>query len=196
MKVFPAPIWRAPNDPLAATLVSDPVYLRPPRRQDHAAWSDLRGRSFSHLTPWEETWSAEALSEGHFRRRVKAWDRQMRRGAMAPRFVFRREDDALVGGVVLSQIRLGASQSAILGYWIGVDFIGRGYGGAAVAAVVGHGFDQLGLHRIVAACHPENHASRKLLEKLAFRHEGAARDYLRINGKWLDHEIYARLARD
>jgi ribosomal-protein-alanine N-acetyltransferase len=57
-------------------------------------------------------------------------------------------------------------------------------------------FDRLGLHRIEAACLPHNLASRGLLQKVGFREEGHARQYLRINGSWQDHVLYALLRGD
>ena len=59
-----------------------------------------------------------------------------------------------------------------------------------------HGFGTIGLHRIEAACIPENVRSVRVLEKAGFRREGLLRSYLRINGFWQDHYLYARLADD
>jgi ribosomal-protein-alanine N-acetyltransferase len=54
-------------------------------------------------------------------------------------------------------------------------------------------FRTLRLHRVEAACIPENAASVRLLEKSGFTREGYARAYLCINGSWQDHFLYARL---
>jgi ribosomal-protein-alanine N-acetyltransferase len=66
----------------------------------------------------------------------------------------------------------------------------------ALRALVPFIFRTLGLHRIEAACIPINEASRKLLEKSGFQHEGLARRYLQINGEWQDHVLFALLAED
>src|SRR5690606_13489162 len=72
----------------------------------------------------------------------------------------------------------------------------RGYTRAAVRALAGFAFDRLGLHRIEAACIPSNEPSRSLLESLGFRLEGYARNYLKIDGAWRDHLLFAVLRED
>jgi ribosomal-protein-alanine N-acetyltransferase len=57
-------------------------------------------------------------------------------------------------------------------------------------------FDSLELHRLEAACLPANVASIKLLERTGFTREGMARRYLKINGVWQDHLLYALLESD
>jgi len=39
-------------------------------------------------------------------------------------------------------------------------------------------------------------ASIKVLKVMGFQKEGLARGYLKINGKWEDHVIYAKLSSD
>ena len=63
----------------------------------------------------------------------------------------------------------------------------------AVRALIPFVFGTLGLHRIEAACLPENEPSRSLLAKIGFREEGLARKYLLINGEWSDHVQFALL---
>lgn len=182
--------------PDSPTLVRDPVWLRPLRYRDHPAWTALREESREHLVVWEPAWSAEEMTEPSFRRRVRAYWREMRRGAALPLLVFRRGDDALLGGVNLTNIRYGASRAATVGYWIGAPYLRQGYGRAALLAVLEHAFETMGLNRVEAACQPENAASISLLENVGFRQEGLARDYLRINDVWRDHLLYALISAD
>ena len=65
--------------------------------------------------------------------------------------------------------------------------------GAALRSLVPFVFDSLGFHRLEAACLPSNAASRRLLENCGFQHEGLARKYLKINGLWQDHMLYAAI---
>lgn len=67
---------------------------------------------------------------------------------------------------------------AELGYWIAREQWNRGFATEAGAAVLQHGFDGLGLHRIYAHVFEPNVASRKVLEKLGMRHEGTLRDHI------------------
>jgi ribosomal-protein-alanine N-acetyltransferase len=110
--------------------------------------------------------------------------------------VFRKDDDSLMGGCTLSNVRRGVTQCCALGYWIGERFARQGYMFDAVRALVPFVFSTLGLHRIEAACLPSNEPSKNLLIKAGFRHEGLARGYLQINGEWRDHVLFALLADD
>jgi len=100
----------------------------------------------------------------------------------------------MVGGVTLINILRGAAQSASLGYWTGITYARCGFARQAVEAILEHGFHNLGLNRIEAACQPGNTPSQALLETLNFHQEGYAREYLFINGAWRDHVIYAMTA--
>lgn len=172
------------------------VYLRAPRQRDWKAWAEVRQRSRDFLVPWEPTWAADALSRSAFRRRIRVYSQEWRQGTSFSFLVLRSEDDALLGGITLSNIRRGVAQSGSLGYWIGQPHARKGYMTEALCAIVRFAFDELGLHRLEAACLPNNAASRGVLLKVGFAEEGFAREYLRINGRWQDHRLFAMLRSD
>ncbi len=187
----------APSDPaFNPVLVHEPVLLRAAAVADYDAWAALREESRAHLTAWEEAWTPEQASLAAFKRRLRIYGRQRRKGGGLFLLSFRMSDNALLGGVTLSNIRYGASRSALLGYWVGARFTRQGYGMASVRAMMAHAFETIELNRVVAACQPGNIASQKLLERCGFKREGRARDYLMINGAWRDHFIYALTASD
>ena len=169
------------------------VYLRYPRLADHPLWARLRNESREFLSPWEPVWATDELTKGAFRRRIKRYQKETRLDTAYAFFVFRRDDDALLGGCTLSNVRRGVAQCCALGYWIGERFARQGYMHDAVRALVPFIFSTLGLHRIEAACLPANEPSRNLLIKVGFREEGLARRYLLINGEWNDHLLFALL---
>jgi ribosomal-protein-alanine N-acetyltransferase len=179
-----------PLPPIAA----DGVVLRTPQMADFVAWSELREASRDFLTPWEPTWPSDDLSRAAFRQRLRRYAEDQRSDQAYPFFIFRKDDNVLVGGLVLASIRRGVAQSASLGYWIGRPYARRGHMTAALRALIPAAFDMLRLHRLEAACIPTNVASIRLLEKTGFQREGYAREYLCINGTWQDHLLYARLA--
>lgn len=183
--------WLAPGG--AWTVEGQGVRLRPPRRGDHEEWAALRNRSKTFLQPWEPSWPADDLTRAAFRRRLTAYARERAEGIAYRFLVFRTEDGAITGGLSLSNIRRGVAQTATLGYWAGVDFAGRGYTTAAVEAATRFAFNALNLHRVEAACVPENARSARVLEKCGFGFEGTARAYLRIDGHWRDHSLFARI---
>lgn len=172
------------------------LYLRAPQMFDFNAWASLRASSREFLTPWEPTWPGDDLTRGAFRRRVRRYMRDIRDDQAYPFFVYRGSDDTLVGGLTLSNIRRGVAQACSLGYWVGEPHARRGYMSRAVLAVIPFVFDTLQLHRLEAACLPSNVASIGLLRKCGFTEEGYARRYLRINGVWQDHILFAILAED
>ena len=173
------------------------VHLRSPQSADFLAWSTLRGESRDHLLPWEPTWASDELTRESYRRRLRRYQQAERDGTGYMLFIFPNDSNELAGGIQLSNIRQGIAQSAAtIGYWIGKRFAGRGLMTDAVTAVVQHGFGRMGFHRVEAACLPANVASRKVLTKCGFTAEGTARKYLRINGEWQDHLLFAVIAGD
>jgi ribosomal-protein-alanine N-acetyltransferase len=177
-------------------LHGDGIFLRYPQMSDFAAWAALRGESHEFLAPWEPTWAVDELSRPAFRRRIRRYQREIRTDLSYPFFVFRKADNLLMGGCTLSNVRRGVTQSAAVGYWIGRRYARRGHMYAALTAILPFVFQILALHRLEAACIPENTASRALLLKVGFREEGRARRYLQINGEWRDHVLFALLEDD
>jgi len=182
-------LMRRDNDGLRR-LDGEGVYLRAPEARDFQDWAALREASRTFLTPWEPTWANDELSRGSYKYRLRRYTEDARDDKAYALFVFREGDDALLGGVTLSNIRRGVAQTASLGYWTGQAFAGQGYMTAAVRAVLRYAWEDLDLHRVEAACQPDNAASRRVLEKAGFTHEGQARAYLRINGAWRDHLLF------
>jgi [ribosomal protein S5]-alanine N-acetyltransferase len=174
----------------------DGVWLRGMVMGDYGPWAELRARSREHLTPWEPVWQRDELTRSAFRRRVRHYQREAREDLGYAFLIFQDGNDQLVGGLTLSNVRRGVTQAAVLGYWLGLPFVGQGYMTAAVGAVACFAFQDLHLHRIEAATMPNNAASIRVLERNGFRREGIARRLLKINGKWEDHVLHALLAED
>jgi [ribosomal protein S5]-alanine N-acetyltransferase len=191
-KSFPL-LFLARTDP--HRLIGDRVFLRPPERGDYEAWARLRANSRDFLVPWEPIWPPDALSRASFRARVARYAEDWRTDQAYNFFIF-AHDETLVGGIGLSNVRRGVSESASLGYWVGEPFARRGYMTAALPLVIDFAFERLGLHRLEAACLPSNIPSRSLLLKAGFGQEGRAREYLCIAGKWQDHLLFAILRAD
>jgi ribosomal-protein-alanine N-acetyltransferase len=183
------------SEPLP-TVEADGVYLRAPQMSDYSEWTTLREASRAFLTPWEPTWPSDDLSRSAFRRRLRRYAEDQRADTSYAFFLFRKADDALVGGLTLANIRRGVAQAGSLGYWIGEPFARRGLMAGALQGLVPFAFESLRLHRLEAACIPYNAASIRLLEKMGFAREGYAREYLCINGLWQDHLLFARLNGD
>jgi ribosomal-protein-alanine N-acetyltransferase len=107
--------------------------------------------------------------------------------------IVRRADRVLLGAVEMTQIAAGNFRSAYLGYHIGVPFARQGYMREAVTAVLRIAFGRLRLHRVEANIQPRNRASIRLVRGLGFRREGYSPRYLKLGGRWRDHERWALL---
>lgn len=186
----------APSYDQGPVLESDRLYLRLPQSVDYETWSSLRQISAEKLRPYEPEWADNELSKDAFRLRLRFYQREFRDRTGYPFFIFSRDDHRLIGGITLSNVRRGVTQSGSIGYWVGVTYQNMGYMTEAVRTLVRYGIKDLGLHRIDAASLPENAASIRVLEVCGFQKEGLARKFLRINGRWQDHFLYSFLEDD
>lgn len=107
-----------------------------------------------------------------------------------------RDSNALVGVVNLSEVVRGSFRSAYLAYYAFEPYAGRGLMREGLAQVLILAFGRLELHRLEANLQPGNRASRALVRSLGFRREGFSPRYLKINGRWKDHERWAILAEE
>ncbi|MBN9450866.1 MAG: GNAT family N-acetyltransferase [Bosea sp.] len=190
-------LFRFPSEPPSRPLIRTPnLYLRAPQAGDHAAWAMLRMESREFLTPWEPTWNEDDLTRASFRLRAKRAAREISTDEAYSLFIFETHTETLLGGLTLGLIRRGVAQACTLGYWMGQRHSGRGHMTEAVRGALRFAFSDLALHRVEAACLPNNEPSRRLLERVGFQHEGLARAYLKINGNWADHLLYAALSSD
>ncbi len=177
-------------------LHADGVLLRMPRMEDFEQWLALRTASRKFLQPWEPTWDAGEHKRSSFRSRLKRYQSELKSGKAISFFLFTQSGKILVGGLTIANIRRGVSQSCTLGYWMGEEFAGQGIMQKAVRRIIPYVFDELKLHRLEAAAIKNNLRSVSLLEKCGFRFEGNVRKYLKINGQWQDHRLYAILSDD
>ncbi|MEM8705739.1 MAG: GNAT family protein [Actinomycetota bacterium] len=161
------------------------VIIRPPERSDTAAFLDAVAASRSLHHPW--VYPAETTRAFHAyvrtRRRMDQW------GVV----VCAADDDRLVGVININNIVLGGMRGGALGYYAFAGAENRGLMTEGLAAVLDEAFDARGLdlHRLEANIQPGNVPSRKLVERLGFRHEGFSPKFLFVGGDWRDHDRWA-----
>jgi len=179
------------------TLEAGRIVLRRPAAGDFTAWSNLRQESAEFLRPYEPTWAKDELSRPSFRARLRRHETDINSGRGLPWYIFKGDEpNTLLGGLTISNIRRGVSDTGTLGYWMGKKHAGKGYMSEALMAVCKNVFLEHRLHRLEAATVLDNERSQRLLKRCGFSQEGMARSYLKINGKWRDHYLFARLADD
>lgn len=105
--------------------------------------------------------------------------------------ICQKSDEKIVGSINLTQIFRARFQNAYLGYYLGKEYTGKGYMKEAIALILQYAFKDLKLHRIEANVQPNNIASIAVLERNGFSKEGFSPKYLKIGGRWRDHERWA-----
>ncbi|GMW01547.1 MAG: acetyltransferase [Candidatus Hydrogenedentota bacterium] len=121
------------------------------------------------------------------------WMKRLRRPSNESHLIV-HEHDGLVGVVNISEIVCGVLMSGYLGYYAFAPHARKRYMTAGLALVVDRAFGELGLHRLEANIQPENAASIALVTRLGFSREGYSPRYLKLGGRWRDHERWALLA--
>ena len=137
-------------------------------------------------------WSSPPSTPARFRRYLA----YIRRRSNAGFLVCLRETGEIVGAVDMTEIVRGIFRSAYLGYYAFAPHAGRGYMRAGLSLVIATAFREMGLHRLEANIQPGNRASISLVRKLGFRKEGLSPRYLKIGGRWRDHQRWAILAEE
>ena len=110
--------------------------------------------------------------------------------------VYTLDGKHLIGHISLYAIKRLPYSSAFIGYAMDENYTGKGIATEAVKLVVQFAFETLNLHRVEAFIAPTNISSMRVVEKIGFQQEGLMRELLYINGKWVDHYMYAILQRD
>jgi ribosomal-protein-alanine N-acetyltransferase len=160
------------------------VELRAPSTEDRAEFVAAMRASRSFHRPWlEAAASDEAFAALLARARAEE--------SFEPLLVCRRDDGAIVGFANISQIVRGPLQSAFLGFGAVAAHAGRGYMTEGLTLVVRHAFTQLHLHRLEANIQPGNAPSIALARRCGFELEGFSPRYLKVAGRWRDHERWA-----
>jgi [ribosomal protein S5]-alanine N-acetyltransferase len=169
-------------------IAGERVYLRPPRKQDANEFIALNLAS----TRFHRGLVSPPKSPGDFTTFLE----RSRRADSACFLIRRMDDSAIIGAINLSQIFLGGFRSAYLGYYIGARYSGQGYMREALQLLLRYAFKELMLHRLEANIQPRNLASIGLVKRAGFIKEGYSRRYLKVCGRWRDHERWAILAED
>lgn len=136
-------------------------------------------------------WASPPQTPGAFQKSLKRFE--------SPRHVgywVLTERGELAGAVNINEIVRGAFSSGYLGYYAFVPYDGKGYMTEGLRLVLQKAFGNLGLHRVEANIQPDNERSKVLVQRLGFRLEGYSPRYLKIAGRWRDHERWALTAEE
>ncbi len=165
------------------------VFLRYPVPGDREEFVQLRRQSRETLERWEpippsglDIFGDEMFDREFGSRKTESEHRWL---------ICTRSTGEIAGRICLSAIERGVLQSGRFGYWLGTRFVGNGYMQSGIALGLRHSFEALGLHRVSANVMPSNERSIATLRGCGFAKEGYSEKYLKIQGRWEDHERYA-----
>jgi len=166
--------------------VRNRVYLRRPSPSDETGFLAAARASGALHRPWASPPATPAAFGDYLRR--------MERDENAAFLVCRRDTDTIAGAIEITNIVLGRFRSGYLGYYAFSGHERRGFMREGLLLVIAEAFNGLGLHRLEANIQPGNAASIALVRSCGFSKEGYSPRYLRIGGRWRDHERWAILA--
>lgn len=170
--------------------------LRTMRASDCSEWSAMRLHNNEWLKPWDsgDPMNGPSITYDQWLARQR---RAEKRG-QGVQFLMVHHGQ-LVGQISLGAICYGSMRTATAGYWVDQRQAGHGFAPLALAMMADWALrDPEGprLHRIEIAILPENHRSRRVVEKLGIPLEGVRHSYMYVAGAWRDHEVYALLNDD
>lgn len=162
------------------------IQLRHPTAADGRTFLASVRRSRSLHRPWTTAPATPAQFRAYLERMARPENRAF--------LICRRDSGDIAGVINISNIVLGPFRSGYLGYYAFVGHERQGLMRAGLLAVARHGFKTLKLHRLEANIQPGNAASIALARSCGFSREGYSPRYLKIGGRWRDHERWAILA--
>jgi ribosomal-protein-alanine N-acetyltransferase len=172
----------------------DGIILRPLALADAKELASAYVRNRTHLDPWEPTRDSEYFTETAQSEDIAGRIASSEAGSGYSLGLF--DGTTIVGRFNLQGIVRGPFQSASLGYWVDGQYAGKGLATATVKAIVRIARDDLDLHRVEASTLLHNHASQRVLINAGFLQIGMAPQYLKIAGRWQDHNLYQTILHD
>jgi ribosomal-protein-alanine N-acetyltransferase len=182
--------------PKSALVAGSRVYLRRPQPTDARSFvAAVRASSRLHRN-WVQAPATAARFAGYLRRFAGPESRRAAAATHVGLLACRVEDGALVGVFNLSEIVRSAFRSAYIGYYALAPHAGRGYMTEGLELTLEFTFRVLRLHRVEINIQPTNQRSIALVRGAGLTREGFSRRYVKIAGRWRDHERWALLAED
>jgi ribosomal-protein-alanine N-acetyltransferase len=180
----------------SALVTGGAVHVRWPKRADTRAFLAAVKRSARLHRTWVHVPATPARFAGYLARFAAAPSRRIATASHVGLLVCRNEDDALIGVFNLSEIVRGAFQSAYIGYYAFLPHAGRGYMAEGLELTLRFAFRVMRLHRAEINIQPANTRSIRLARSAGFAREGFSRRYVKIAGRWRDHERWALTVED
>ena len=167
--------------------------LRVPVAADQAVFTGLALRSRALHAPWTSAPSTPEAFAAHLAQMDSPANQSFLICLPGPA-TGGGDGGQMAGAIHLSQMVMGNFRSAYLGYYVFAGYERQRVMRSGLQQVVRHAFRHLKLHRLEANIQPGNTASIALVRACGFTQEGFSPRYLKINGRWCDHERWAIVA--
>ena len=166
--------------------INDSFHLRLLTEEDAAALFDLTERNRKRLSEWM-TWLDIVRSVGEARWYIS---RSRQQSMTDDAFLYGIWDvESLAGFIDIHSVN-HTTLTAELGYWIGVEYEGKGLVTMASEALTNHAFDKLGLERMEIYCATDNLRSRGIPERLGFIEERVIPQAAWHRDHFIDYAVY------
>ncbi|MBG9794914.1 acetyltransferase [Paenibacillus dendritiformis] len=172
-------------------LIGSNVYVRPVEESDADMLLALEVKNRDFFQPFTGLREASFYTLQGQAERIKEAVEQSKEDKAYFFVICLRDCGQVIGEMMLTEVVRYNLQSCWLGYFLDQDHNGKGYMTEAVQLVVRYAFDELDFHRIEAGVMPHNIGSIKVLLKAGFHKEGIAKQNVKINGRWEDHQTLA-----
>ena len=162
------------------------VQIRHPQLDDCPAFLEMVRSSRRFHRPW--------VYAPDSREKFERFVEKSRDGRNAGFLITLNDGGAIAGVINLNEIIRGALQGCFVGFYGAAALAGRGYMTEGLSLVIKYAFRDLKLHRLEANIQPANKPSIALVKRCGFKREGFSPRYLKIGGRWRDHERWALIA--
>lgn len=166
--------------------------IRPLAESDYLIWKDYVVNRPKPKNRWaDNSISLSEASKSAFKKIVSTNNKHIKNDFFYQFAVIENSSKKLIGFCSLMDISRGIFHNAYVGYQIGSEYWGQGYGKELLKGLIELAFMHLKLHRIEAGIEPRNIRSTSLARSLGFRKEGVSKRRLFVRGEWRDMSIYA-----
>jgi len=173
---------------------SDKIIIRKYLKEDISELFFTVSRSIAELKKWMP-WCKSNYSVNDAKNWVESREFEWKNGVEYSFVILNRADSRLIGGVGLNRID-EINLTGNLGYWIGSEFVGKGFATESCKLALKFAFEQLSLNRVEIIMAETNNASKRVAEKLGAVKEGLLREKICVNSKYHNAFIYSILSKD
>jgi len=177
------------------TLTYGTLTLRPSQESDiESIYQACQDPLISHFTTVPANYTLE-----HAQSFVRQLDPEGLQSKREIRFIIESNQGATPGlaGVISFHSPNFNNKVAEIGYWIAKEHRGKSIGTTAVKVLTNFGFETMGWNRIEAMIDHDNEASKKVVTRAGYEHEGLLRQrVIRANGDVIDMDLFAVLQKN